>query len=118
MCGTPHQALCCAAREHEKTLLKLCYGAAYVPWNVPQLLLGFPLVYGVRHSYKYDVELMYRAFLPFIKFLKHGNSLQVGSILPRKVKVIHLEKTLLGLMQTTSSNRGRVDDRGTAMLSS
>ena len=51
-------------------LLKLCHGAAYVPWNVPQLLLGFPLVYGIWHSYKYCVELIYRAFLPFIKFLE------------------------------------------------
>ena len=88
-------------------LLKLCYGAAYVPWNVPQLLLGFPLVYGVWHSCKYCVELIYTAFLPFIKFLEQGNSLQVGSILPRQVKAIHMEKTLLGLMLATSSNRGR-----------
>ena len=95
-------------------LLKLCYGAAYVPWNVPQLLLGFPLVYGVWHSYKHCVELIYRAFLPFIKFLEQGNSLQVGSILPRKVKVIHMEKTLLGLMLATSSNRVRLDERVTA----
>ena len=99
-------------------LLKLCYGAAYVPWNVPQLLLGFPLVYGVWHSYKYCVELIYRAFLPFIKFLEQGNSLQVGSILPRKVKVIHMEKTLLGLMLATSSNRGKLDERVTTLLSS
>ena len=60
-------------------LLKLCYGAAYVPWNVPQRLLGFPLVYGVWHSYKYCVELIYRGFLPFIKFWEEGNSLHVGS---------------------------------------
>ena len=70
-------------------LLKLCYGAAYVPWNVPQLPLGFPLVSGVYHSYKYCAQLIYRAFLPLINFLEQGNSLQVGSILPRKVKVIH-----------------------------
>ena len=100
-------------------LLKPCYGAAHVPWNVPQLLLAFPLVYGVLwHSYKYCVKLIYRAFVPFIKFLEQGNSLQVGSILPRKVKVIHMEKTLLGLMLATSSNRGRLDERVTALLSS
>ena len=98
--------------------LKLCYGAAYVPWNVPQLLLGFSLVYGVSHSYKYNVELLYRAFSPFIKFLEQGNSLLVGSILPRKVKVIHMEKTLLGLMPATSSNRGTLDERVPALLSS
>ena len=69
-------------------LLKLCDGAAYVSWNVPQLLLGFPLVYGVWHSYKYCIELLYRAFLSFIKFFEQGNSLHDWSILPRKVKVI------------------------------
>ena len=75
-------------------------------------------MYGVWHSYKYCVELSYRAFLPFIKFLEQGNSLQVGSILPRKVKVIHMEKTLLGLMLATSSNRGRLDERVTSLLNS
>ena len=72
----------------------------------------------VWHSYKYCIELIYRAFLPFIKFLEQGNSLQVGSILPCKVKVIHMEKTLLGLMLATSSNRGGLDERATALLSS
>ena len=78
----------------------------------------FLLVYSVWHSYKYCVELIYRAFLKFIKFLEQGNSLQVRSILPRKVKGIHMEKTLLGLMLATSSNRGRLDERVTALLSS
>ena len=76
-------------------------------------LLGFLLVYGVWHSYKYCVEWIYGAFLPLIKFLEQGNSLQIG-----KVKVIHMEKTLLGLMLATSSNRGRLDERVTALLSS
>ena len=56
--------------------------------------------------------------MPFIKFSEQGNSLKVGSILPRKVKVIHMEKTLLGLMPATSSNRGKLDQRVTALLSS
>ena len=80
--------------------------------------VGFSLVYGVWHSHKYCVELIYRAFLPFIKFLEQGNSLQVGSILPLQVKVLHMEKTLLGLMLATSSNRGKLDERVTALLSS
>ena len=100
------------------TPFKLCYGAAYVPWNIPQLLLGFPLVYGVWHSYSYCLELIYGAFVPFFKFSEQGNSLQLGSILPRKVKVIHMEKSLFGLMLATSSNRGRLDERETALLSS
>ena len=97
-------------------LLKPCYGATYVLWNVPQLLLGLSLVFGVWHSYKYCVDLIYRAFMPFIKFLEQGNSLEAGSILPREVKVIHMENTLLGLMLATSSNRGTLDERVTALL--
>ena len=81
-------------------------------------MLGFCLVYGVWHSYNYYVELIYRAFLPFIKFLEQRNTLKVGCILPRKVKVIHMERTLLGLMLATSSNRGRLDEHVTALLSS
>ena len=76
------------------------------------------MVYGVWHSYKCCVELIYRAFLPFIKFFGQGNSLRVGCILPHKVKVIHMEKTFLGLMLATSSNRGRIHERVTALLSS
>ena len=115
---TRHCAPLLVDRKIHFALLKLCYGAAYVPWNVRQLLLGFRLVYGVRHSYKYCVELIYRAFLPFINFLEQGNSLQVGSILPRKIKVIHMEKILLGFMLATSSNRGRLDERVTTLLGS
>ena len=98
-------------------LLKLCYGAAYVPWNVPQLLLVSPLVYGVWHSYKYYVELIYRAFLPFLKLLGQGDTLHVGNILPRKVKVIHTEKTLPGLLLATPSSRARLDELVSALLS-
>ena len=76
------------------------------------------LWYTVWHSYKYCVEWIYRAFLPFIKFLEQGNSLQVGCIVPRKVKVIHMEKALLALMLATSSNRGRLGERVNAVLSS
>ena len=59
-------------------LLKLCYGAAYVYWNVPQLLLGFPLVYGVWHSYSYCVELIYRAFCRSLSFWTRGTAFRLG----------------------------------------
>ena len=67
-------------------------------------------MYGTLHSYKYCVELIYRSFLPFIKFLEYGNSLHIGSILPRKVKVIHMDKTLPGILLSTPFNRARLDE--------
>ena len=58
------------------------------------MLLGFPLVYGVWHSYKYCVELIYRAFLLFIKFLEHGNRRQLAGL--------HQMQTTAGSASTTS----------------
>ena len=92
-------------------LLKLCYGAVYVLWNTGQLLLGFPLIHGIWHSYKYCAELFHRALLPLIKFLGHSTSLQVGYMLPRKPKVVHMEKTLLCLLLSTPFNRARLEER-------
>ena len=66
-----HRTIHCLAvlvdRKRHFALLKLCYDATFVPWNAPQLLLGFPLVCGVCHSYKYCVELIYRPSPPFLK---------------------------------------------------
>ena len=39
-------------------------------------------------------------------------------MLPRKVKIIHMEKTLLRLMLATWSNRGRLEERVTTPPSS
>ena len=50
-------------------LLKMSFGASYVPWHIDQFVLGHPLLYGDWHPYKYLVEIAYKAFAPIIKFL-------------------------------------------------
>ena len=77
-------------------LLKMSFGASYAPWHVDQFLFGHPLLYGVWHPYKYSVEITYKAFAPIIKFLEQGWDLKAGAVVPMKVKLRHMEKTIVG----------------------
>ena len=49
------------------------------------------------HPYKYSVEITYKAFAPIIKFLEQGWDLKAGDVVPMKVKLRHMEKTIVGL---------------------
>ena len=73
-------------------------------------------MYDIWHRYKYCVHVIYRAILPFIKFLEQGTGLQVSSILRRKAKVIHMEKTLLGLLLSTPFNGAKLDGHVSSLL--
>ena len=90
-------------------LLKMSFGASYAPWHVDQFLLGHPFLYGVWHPYKYSVEIAYKAFAPIMKFLQQGWDLKVGAVVPMKVKVRHMEKTIVGLFPATAANKARLD---------
>ena len=90
-------------------LLKMSFGASYAPWHVDQFLSGHPLLYGVLHPYKYSVEVTYKAFAPIIKFLEQGCDLKSGTVMPMKVKLRHMEKTIVGFNMATSPNKARLD---------
>ena len=98
-------------------LLKMSFGASYAPWQVDQFLLGHPLLYGVWHPYKYSVEITYKAFAPIIKFLEQGWDLKAGAVVPMKVKLRHMEKTIVGLFLATAANKAPLD-RTTQVLMS
>ena len=67
------------------------------------------MLYGVLHPYKYSVEITYRAFSPIIKFLEQGWDLKAGAVVPMKVKLRHMEKTVVGLFLATAANKARLD---------
>ena len=90
-------------------LVKMSFGASYAPWHVDQFLLGHPLLYGVWHPYKYSVEITYKAFAPIIKFLEQGWDSKGGAVVPMKIKLRHMEKTIVGLFLATTANKARVD---------
>ena len=90
-------------------LLKMSFGARYAPWDVDQFLLGHPLLYGVWHPHKYSVEITYKAFAPIIKCSEQGWDLKSGAVVPMKVKLRHMEKTIVGLFPATDANKARLD---------
>ena len=89
-------------------LVKMLFGASYAPWHVDQFLLGVPLLYGVWHPYKYSVEITYKAFASIIEFLEHGWDLKAGAVVPTKLKLRHMEKTIVGLFLATAANKARL----------
>ena len=98
-------------------LLKMLFGASYAPWHVDQFLLGHPLPYGVWHRYKYSVEITCMAFAPIIKFFEQGWDLKAGALVPMKVKLRHMEKTIVGLFLATAANKARLDSTTQVLMS-
>ena len=98
-------------------LLKMSFGASYAPWHVDQFLLGHPLLYGVWHPYKYSVEVTYTAFAPIIKFLEQGWDLKAGAVVPMKLKMRHMEKTIVGLFLATAANKARLGSTTHVLMS-
>ena len=90
-------------------LLKMSSEASYAPWRVDHFLLGHPLLYGVWHPYKYSVEITYEVFAPIIKFLEQGWDLKAGAVVPMKVQLRHMEKTIFGLFLAIAANKARLD---------
>ena len=98
-------------------LLKMSFGPSYAPLHVDHFLLGHPLLYGVRHPYKYSVEITYEAFAPVIKFLEQGWDLNPGAVVPMKIKLRHMEKTIVGLFMATAANKARLDSTTQVLMS-
>ena len=98
-------------------LLKMSFGASYAPWHVDQLLLGHPLLSGVWHPCKYSVEITCKAFAPIIIFLEQGWDLKAGAVVPMKVKLRHMEKTIVGLFLATAANKARLDSTTQVLMS-
>ena len=74
-----------------------------------QILLGHPLMYGCWHLYKYSVEMSYKAFVPTVKLLGQGLELKPGAVVPLKVKLCRMEKTIVGLLLATGADKARLD---------
>ena len=98
-------------------LLKASFGASYAPWRVDQFLFGHQLLYRVWHPYKYSLETSYKAFTPIIKFLAQGWDPKAGAVVPMKVKLRHMEKTIVGLFPATAANKARLDSTTQVQMS-
>ena len=54
----------CVDMKIHYALAKMMYGQAYWRWKVGEKLVGFPIIQGVWHPYKYCVQQVYKKFLP------------------------------------------------------
>ena len=98
-------------------LLKMSFGASYAPLHVDQFLLGHPLLYGVWHPYKYSVEITYKAFAPIINFVEQGWDPKAGAMVPMKVKLRHMKKTIVGLFLAAAANKVGLDTTTRVLMS-
>ena len=97
-------------------LLKMSYGPSCAPWHVDQFLLGHPLMYGMWHAYKYSVEMTHKAFIPIVKFVGQGWDVKVKAVVPLKLKLRHMDKTIVGLLLATAANKARLDGTTQVLL--
>ena len=64
---------------------------------------------GCWHPYKCSVEMTYKAFVTIVKFLEQGWRPKALDMVPLKVKLRHMEKTIVGLPLATAANKARLD---------
>ena len=63
------------------------------------------------------MEITYKAFAPFIKFLEQGWDQKAGAVVPMKVKMRHMEKSIVGLFLATAANKARLDSTTRVLMS-
>ena len=95
-------------------LLKHLYGQSYTPWNFQLHWSSLPLIYGVWHPYKHMITMLYRNFMPIICRIERVHTdFKEGDVVPTKVKLLHMEKTILALCVTAGTClpgvRGKLD---------
>ena len=57
-----------------------------------------PHIYGLCHPYKHMITMLYRNFMPIICVIEREHTdFKEGDTVPTKVKLLHMEKTILAL---------------------
>ena len=77
-------------------LCKMMYGL-YWRWEMRQLLLSPPIIYGVWHPYKYARKTICTFFHLFLKLVGHVHHCFVaGDSVYHKPALLHMDKSALG----------------------
>ena len=63
------------------------------------------------------MEITYKALAPIIQFLEQGWNLKARAVVPMKVKLRHIEKTIVGLFLATVANKARLDSTTQVLMS-
>ena len=74
------------------------YGQSYISWNFELQWSSPHLIYWFWHPYKHMITMLYRNFMPIIFLIERVHSdFKEGDAVPTKVKLLHMEKTILAL---------------------
>ena len=77
-------------------LLKYLYGQSYTSWNFQLHWSSLPLIYRVWHPHKHMITILYRNFMPSIRLIERVHTeFAEGDAVPTKVKLLHMEQTIL-----------------------
>ena len=89
-----------------KTMLR----QSYKKWDIGQLLISHPLVYGVWHPYNYAVTTVYRLYQPLFKLVEQVHTgFKFGDNVVLEPALLHMEKSVLGLVLAAKDVRGRLN---------
>ena len=108
--ATRHDLPVCVDMKIHYELLKYLYGQSYTPWNFQLPWSSLPLIYGVWHPYKHMITILYRNFMPIICMMgRVPTDLKEVDAVPTKVKLLHMEKTILALCLSAGTYVPRVE---------
>ena len=96
--ATRHDLPLCVEMKIHYELLKYLYGQSYTSWNFQLHWSSLPLIYGVWHLYKHMITMLYRNFVSIVCLIERvQTNFKEGDAVPTKVKLLHMEKTILAL---------------------
>ena len=96
--ATRHDLPLCVDMKIHYQLLKYLYGQSYTSWNFQLHWSSLPLIYGVWHPYKHMITMLCRNFMPIICLIERVHTdFKEGDAALTKVKLLHMEKTILAL---------------------
>ena len=99
----------CVDMKIHYELMKYVYGQSYTSWNFQLHWSSLPLIYGAWHPYKHMITMLYRDFMPIISLIERIHTdFKEGDTVPTKVKLLHMEKTILALCLTAGTYLPRV----------
>ena len=96
--ATRHDLPLCVDMKIHYELLKYLYGQSYTSCDFQLHWPSLPLIYVVWHPYKHMITMLYRNFMPIICLIERVHTdFKEGGAVPTKVKLLHMEKTILAL---------------------
>ena len=95
---TRHDLPMCVDMKIHYELLKYLCGQSYISWNFQLHWSSLPLIYRVWHPYKHMITMLYRNFMPIICLIERVHTdFKEGGAVHTKVKLLHMEKTIMAL---------------------